>query len=752
MKMTETDLLRFLQTEESNADTWDEKTRQDRVKSVRSYLRRPYGTEQDGRSQVVASDVFDAVEGMLPDLVDMFVSSDKAVVFDPEGPEDEEAAEQVTKACNHVFYRQNNGFLTLYQAGKDALMLRTGGVKWWWEEKRTPEWTTYRAVSEMQLAAHLTANPDAEVVSRDEYTPSEEEMQKAQAAGIEVPPLYTVRLKTVKKKGRVRVEAIPPDEIQISRRHTSLLMDECLYVAHVCERSLSDIRELGFRVSIEDIKASRSDSAESDLEALRDQYGDNWRDRNDLDEASMLGWLREEYVLLDFDGDGIAERRRIVRLGNRILENVEVSHVPLAIWTPYILTHRWEGLSVADLVDDFQRIRTEIWRAQLDNLDLANNQETVVTVNSQGEPQADIDDLLNRRPGGIIREKIQGAVRPYVERWQGIEAMPMLESLEVAKENRTGFTRYSSGLDSDSLNKTATGVTKIMNASQKRMKLMARIMAEALVAPMFRGIFKTLSDYCMEKLSMKLTNGFVQYDPQEWRDAYNMSINVGIGTGDTFQQQQMLMQLAGVQFTLLQSPLARLVDPQNVYNLHARLVESAGFKNPSEFLTDPKTLPPPQPMPPDPKMQIEQAKLMLDWQKFQAERQQDVYRFQAETQSQMAVDQNRQEWEARQKALESQQQAELEALRMQDAERERLERMAFDKWKAELDAQVKLAIADKPGNEVAPLKQQLGKLIQYVSSPPKIVRDEQGNAIGVEKGGRVYQVQRDEQGRAVSLQ
>jgi hypothetical protein len=347
------------------------------------------------------------------------------------------------------------------------------------------------------------------------------------------------------------------------------------------------------------------------------------------------------------------------------------------------------------LVEDFQRISTEIWRAQLDNLDQANNQETVVLTDSQGNPQADIDDLLNRRPGGIMRERVQGAIRPYVERWQGIEAMPMVEMLESKKENRTGYTRYSQGLDGDSLNKTATGVNRIMDASQKRMKLMARIMAEALVAPMFKGIFKTLTDYGMEKLSFRLNNTFVQYDPQEWRDGYDMSINVGIGTGDKMQQAQYLAQISQVQLALMNSPLGgRVVTENNVYALQARIAENAGFKNPAEFWTDPAQVPPPQPQPnPEQiKAQAEAQKLQFQAQQAKEMKQLDLQdsamKFQAEMQTQKEVDANRQEWEARQKTLELQQHAQLEAQRQQfETEREAM-RLDFERWRVEYTSAV----------------------------------------------------------------
>ena len=165
-----------------------------------------------------------------------------------------------------------------------------------------------------------------------------------------------------------------------------------------------------------------------------------------------------------------------------------------------------------------------------------------VLTDAQGNPQANIDDLLNSRPGGIVRELYRARVSPWNSRGLAHKRCQCSNTVN-GEGNRTGYTRYSQGMDSNSLNKTARGVSLIMNASQKRMKLMARIMAETLVAPAMRGVFKTLTDYCMRILSFRLRNNYVQYDPQEWRDGYDMTINVGLGTGDKEQQHAMLMQI-----------------------------------------------------------------------------------------------------------------------------------------------------------------------------------------------------------------
>lgn len=687
MKMDDTELLRVLDEESKQTLIYKSDITEDRDRSLRAYMRKPYGNEEEGRSQVITSDVFDAVEGMLPDLIEVFTASDKAVIFEPTGQDDVEGAEQATNGCNYVFYKQNNGFLILYSAFKDALMMKTGGVKWFWEKKRVPTFTTYKNVDEMQLSAFLANNPKAEIVEQEESEPSAEEIaqfeQQAamqfQATGVpmfEMPKRYNIKIKTVEEKGICRVVAVPPEEMRVSNRHNSLLLDDCPYVAHVTQKSVSDMREMGYDVSADDVRSAQSESESIESRDRREDGDFPTQNTETDDESQVRGWLRDEYILVDYDGDGISERRRVVRLGDLILENKEVSHVPMAAWTPYILTHQFGGFSVAELVEDFQRIHTTILRSQLDNLALTNNQETVVLTDSQKNPLANIDDLLNRRPGGIIREHSAGAVRPYMQQWQGIQAMPMLEQLQQEKENRTGWTRYSQGLDGDSLNKTKGGMQMIMNASQKRMKLMARIAAECLVAPMFKGIFKTLTDNCMEKLSYRLNGNFVAYDPQEWRDQYDMTINVGIGTGDEQQQSQFLMQIAQAQATVAGSPYAKkLISPKQIYNVQARLAENAGFKNPAEFWLDPDKVPdtPPPPPPVDPKIMLEQAKLKDSQQKGMAE-------MQLETQKQ----DKELAFKAQQAELDRQNDIQIEQMKIKSAER--IKAMELMVHKAGVDA------------------------------------------------------------------
>jgi hypothetical protein len=700
MTVKDDDLLSFLEAEQADAFRYNEGfIAAARTQAMRDYLRFPYGTEQDGRSQVVTSDVFDTIEGIIPDLVEVFVSSDKAVVFDPVEAHDEQGAKQATDACNHVFYKQNNGFHLLYTAAKDALMLRIGGFKWFWEVRRTPNFESFIG-DEMQIALHLITHPDAEVIGQEEIeeeTTPEEQMQRAQAQmmGMELPPKpprYKIRLKTVKQRGQVRIVALHPSELEVSARHNSILLDDCPYVAHKSQKTLSEIHELGFKnVTVDDVKAAKDEGRTQDQEFYDTLRGDDQGARDsELNDAMVRGWFREEYVLYDRDGDGIAERLKVMRLGKKILEAEEFSHVPIAAWTPYILTHKFDGISVHDLVEDIQKMTTDILRNQQDNLALANNQETVVLTDSQGNPKANIDDLLNRRVGGIIREQVPGAVRPYTERWQGIEAMPMVEMISQLKERRTGYSPVVPGLDADALNKTATEVSKNSNERQKRMKLMARIMAEALMKPTFRGVLKTLTDYCMEKLSFRLNGSFVNYDPQEWRDGYDMTINVGIGTGDVMQQTAYLQGIAGAQMQIAQSPFGPLlVDAEKIFNVHAKLAELTGYKNPTEFWLDPKGKQMPPPGPP-PQVVIEQMKGQIQMGLQQASNQMALTQKQAELTLQAQNDQR----DAMREHAKAQMDAQVKALEA-SLENERQQRESMQEWlKAQLDAAVKIEVAN----------------------------------------------------------
>ena len=657
-KMDDETLLNLLQGEEAQAGdyVWGELA-ESREQAMREYLRLPYGDEEDGRSSFVTSDVLDTIEWVRPALLKIFVGGDEAVSFEPTGPEDVEGADQATQAVNYVFFKQNNGFLISYTAITDALQLKNCAIMWRWKETEKAETQRYKGLTDEALTLlmqQLSEGKPEIVEASTEVVVNEMEMP------INV---HDVKIKTTRKSGKVLIEAFPPEELLVSRNWNSPLLEECPYVSRMMRVTLSELREMGFDVEAEDLTDADRVSSSADR-TLREAESQSWTGRNvtspSEDESRAEGWLRIEYVLADRDGDGISERLMVTRLAHKILKVEECSHVPIATASPILRSHRWDGHSLAELVSDLQRLHTVITRQMLDSLYQATTPRKRVLTDSTGAPQANIDDLLDVRNGGIERVYQAGAVEDVTSQWVGGQAFPMLEYVDRVRMNRSGVNYLSSGLDANAINKTATGSQIQDGRMQERTELVARVLAETLYKPMFAGVLKLLTEYGMEKLSFRLRNKFVQYDPQEWRDQYDMSINVGLGTGNKQQQAMSLAQIESAQMAAVQGGgMGLLVKPKHLYNLQAEKVKLAGFQNVDDFWQDPGDEMPPQQQKPDP----ETVKAQAQAQQKQIELQADAQKFQAQQQIEERANQARFAFEAEQKALDRQ--VELEKARIQ---------------------------------------------------------------------------------------
>ena len=691
-KLTDEDILNILNQKEQEASAYvNGQLGTERELAMRQYHRMPYGNEEEGWSQIVASDIQDTVEWILPSLLKTFSSTDKAVSFEPTKASDVEGAAQATDACNYVFYKQNNGFLVLYTAIKDMLIARNCAVMWRKENIETVSSIPFKGATSEMLAM-LMQEEDAEIQEIKEETIVDEMGMPVQ--------VFSGRMKKTEKKTICKVEAFSPQDLLVDRTWTSPLLADCPYVARMMRVTTSDLKLMGFDVDDEDLRASEggaSVDAERRLSNVNNFTGfDNLSDGFSEDESMAEGWLRIEYVLLDADGDGISERLCVYRLKDKILKQEVCSHVPIATASPVLNTHRWDGESIADAVGDLQRLHTDLLRQTVNNLQLTNNPRTKVLVDGNGNPRANIDDILNSRVGGIIRQQSLDAVSEQVIPFSAQASMPMLEYLQAMRENRTGVSRTSQGLNPDSLNNTATGRQIDQTAAMQRVELIARIVAETLIKPIFQGILKLLTDGGMEKLAFRLRDNFVEYDPNEWRDSYDMTINVGLGTGDAQAKSQQLAMIAALQ---KEGMAIGLVTPKHLYHTASKIIENAGFKDIQNFVQDPSNVPPQQPQVPI-EIQIKQMELAATAQENDKNRQNDINKFQAETQMALQV----KDREETAKLHEIQASLELQAENdRRDGEREFMKaqrdadtkdkELEFKQWDSELKAQTAIYIA-----------------------------------------------------------
>lgn len=601
-KMTDQEVISILEGEISTAiGMYGGDLAQQRAEAMKRYLGEPYGNEVEGRSQVVSNDVMEAVESILPDLVEIFVgAAKKPMEFEPHDINDVEQSEQETERVFHVFYKENKGFMVLYSMFKDALLQKVGFVKHVWEESKEYAIEEYDGLDEIELTA-LTADDDVEVMEHEESIDDE--------TGA---PKYHVKIKRVTKDGHVLVREVPPEEMLISSRATHR-MEEVPFIAHRTYMTRTDLINTGFDKSVVDRLPSTQSIVGTTEQIARNTTQDENLFSVGADPSMELVEVYDCYAYIDYDGDGVAEKRRIVKAGNEILLNEEYSGQPFSAITPIPQTHKFFGQSLHDVVKDIALIKTQLQRQLLDNMYLTNNPRIIVN------QAANMDDVLNTRSGAPIRVRGHvppgSAVSPLMIQPLGSTPFNALEYMETVKENRTGNPRTNQGLDADSLNKTATGIIKLQARAQRRLELIARIFAETGVKDMFLNIHRLLLENDTKETIIKIRGKYVPVNPAEWRERTNMTVNVGIGTGNKDQMLQRISVLVQMMMQFFGS--SRLVGEENMYNALKKYIELSDL-NPSEkYLTAPEGEPPPPP--PDPQIELEKARLELEQMKIQGD-------------------------------------------------------------------------------------------------------------------------------------
>ena len=595
-----------------------------RKKSIEYYLGDKLGTEIDGRSQVVSTDVSDTIESILPNLLRVFTASDKVVRCEPVTAEDVPLAEQATAYLNHVFYKDNNGFQLLYNFFKDALIEKNGFLKIYWDESESVEFETYQNLSAEDKEALSDTKDEIEILEEEEIEDEtakeqfEKVIEQYEAQGLEMPEmetpdfvLYNCKIKRTKKTGKIKIESVPPEEFLIDRNAKSI--DDADFVSHKVLMSRSDLVAMGYdEDEVNELPAS-SDDIYNTEDMVRQRDVDEYPVDNYTQGQNTKVLIYESYVKYDYDEDGIAELRKVISAGTdgaNILSNMPCDNIPFVTITPIPMPHRFYGRSISELVEDVQLMKSTVMRQLLDNMYLTNNNRVAVM-----DGMVNMDDLLTTRPGGIVRTKQppNQVMQPLQAQPISQQAFPLLSYLDSVREARTGVSKEAQGLSPDTLNaKTATGVNALMQQTQMRSELIARVFAETGVKTLFKKIFELMVKYQDKEKIIMMSNQYIPVRPTEWKDRFNISIVVGLGTGSKEQQTIMLNSILERQLQAFQLQGGKempMVNLKNMYNTLTKMVENAGLKNVETYFVDPEVgkqmMPPPAPPPLTPIEKIE---------------------------------------------------------------------------------------------------------------------------------------------------
>ena len=612
-----------------------------RAQATEYYRGEPFGDEEDGRSQVVSMDVRDTVQAILPSLMRIFHSTDNTVEYAPQGPEDIAAAEQATDYANFIINRDNNGFLAMHSAFKDALIRKVGILKCWWDDQTTIDAYNYTGLDDNALAA-LAADPDAMITVQASMPVGEPALNPMTGEMLPPPMMHDVRVEYTRPDGRVKLEAVPPEELLISREAKSIAESD--YVAHRRIVTVSELVAMGYDYD----EVAGMSSAYDDMNTNVERYTRNPALTNEMNERNDPAMRKvlyvENYIRVDYDGDGIAELRKICTAGdgNKILNNEPIDMAPFATFCPDPEPHDFFGISVADTVMDIQRIKSVIMRNTLDSLAMSIHPRVAVT-----EGMVNLDDVMNTEVGSIIRQRQAGQVQPLSMPFVGREAFPVLQYMDQVKEARTGISKASQGLDANVLQSTtASAVAATVSAAQQHIELIARVFAETGMKDLFKIVLHLITTHQDAPRMVRLRNEFVPIDPRVWNSNMDVSINVALGRGTDAERMMMLRQIGEMQKDAMKTmgPQNPLTDITKLSNTLKAMTELAGFKDTSQFWSNPAEFTPP---PKQDKPDVNEMLIQVQIQQIQADIQKKAAQLQLDREKmQMDDDRKRDELEA----------------------------------------------------------------------------------------------------------
>ncbi len=597
------DLVGVIKSEMDDAKDFIHQVGSERAESTEFYL----GNEPEGtsslQSEFVSTDVRESVLFMLPSIMRTFFGTKKIVEFVPKGPEDIQLAEQQTDYINYLIREKNPGFQVLYDVFKDALVRKTGFVKVFWDDSVTATTHEYSNIDPQSYQA-LILDKNVEVIEESvtKETITTFDPVSGEEVTQDIPASYDLTIRRLKPKDQVCIESVPPEEILISRHARDI--ETASYVAHRMIKSVSDLVAMGYDQEEIEEYAGYGGSA-LDPESYEEQEARNpfdnmvYPDRHDAGGKDV--YYVEHYLYYDFDGDGIDERIRVCTAGDALnVLNVEPwDELPICMFCPDPEPHTAIGSCPADYLKPIQAAKSQIMRDTLDSLG-----HSIFPRMGIVEGQVNVDDVLNTDIGQPIRMRAPGMVQPFAVPFVGKEAFPVLGYLDESKENRTGVSKASAGLNAEALQSTTSAaVTATMSGAQGRVELICRHFAEGGLKAMFKTVNNLVIKHQNAQDVFRLNGKFIPVDPRYWDSDKDMVVNVAISKSSDTEKFQVLTQLAGKQEQIMQTlgPQNPLVSMQQYANTLTRMIELAGFQDAQTFINTEVPPMPPQPQePPQP--------------------------------------------------------------------------------------------------------------------------------------------------------
>lgn len=566
----------------------------------------------DGNSKYVSMDVYDAVESMKAALLETFSTGYKTVRFAAQTGEDVRIAEIATAYCDYVANRQNNLFEVMQSIIHDGLVARAGIAKVYWDE---------REESYLEPIQDLTEEEFDQVVAQDNVEIEEVEQDEL--------GLYSGDLRVFTDASQVVIEAIAPEQFIIEPQAKSL--DDVIFCGHRTTMTISELREAGYDEKLiakigdhEDVEMETDPEVLSRHEEIGSDRGFNAKGFQDQVRSVTV---YELYVDIDLDASGIAETYKVIKAGNVVLHKEKCTYKPFVAFVPLPIPHAFFGSNFGSKVMPIQTARTVLTRSILDHAMITNNPRYTVVKGGLTNPR----ELIDNRVGGIVNVSRPDAINPMPQAPLNPFIFQTIQMLDEDKEDTTGVSRLSQGLNKDAISKqnSAAMVEQLATMSQQRQKIIARNFANNFLRPLYQMIYQLVVENEPQAKIVEIAGDYVEVSPGDWGSKRDVTVELHLGYGEQEQEAQKYLAL----HTMMgQDPvLSTMYTPENQYKLMSHVMEQNGIKNVKDYLTPPTELPEKGPDPAqEMAMQMQQKQMELQ------ERQTQVAEMKAQMDAQIA--------------------------------------------------------------------------------------------------------------------
>lgn len=553
----------------------------------------------EDRSRAVVTDVRDAVLGLMPDLMRIFFGPGGVVEYKPVAVADPQrfAANQAqaklaTQYVRDVVLDVDNPdyFMTCHDVFKDAAVRKTGFIRWYWEEYKKPEYGHFTGLTE-DMVSLIAAEDGIDIVDKAPHLQPDATMGSPAV-------LYDVTVKRVRADGRVKIAGVPCENMIVSAGARSV--DDATLFGYTDELDAGEFIALGLVDSLDDLDGCDYDPAdrENPQTTARRPGGVSILGINDdnppEDKSRRKVKYGELFVRCDRDGDGIAELWHVHTAGTRfkVLQAEPCDDIDFAAFCCYPEAFEFWGESVADLTMDTQRISSRILRDTLDSLAQSVKPQMGVV-----EGQVNLDDVLNPDTSNVIRQRAPNMIQPITIPFVGKEALPVLDLIGQMRQNRTGISDATAGLDPKTFQSTDNdAIQNTITKGEGRVEFIARMFIEAGFKRLYRGILRLICKHQTSQRVVELTGKPAIIDPHYWDADMHVKPTLPLGRGGQQAQLQTLGAINAKQEQLLQTlgPDNPFVTIQQYYNTLAKMTEIAGWHNVGDYFTDPASFAPEQ--------------------------------------------------------------------------------------------------------------------------------------------------------------